>query len=195
MASSSLMKGLKGFTIIELLVTISIFAILASFAAPSIQQTLAAQRIKSAAYELNSSLAQARYQSSMQRLDLELLALNGSGSTWKPTRSSTTAQIDWVLQPVNNATATDRLSQTSIDRRISIRTNLDTAEGHRIVFLPNGHIAFANAARSRMADVTFRICDNAIPADDGYTVLLNRFGTSRVIRGKLASGFGASSCT
>lgn len=51
---------LKGFTLIELMVTVAILAILASIAAPQMQNQIAASRVTATTNELLAGLAQAR---------------------------------------------------------------------------------------------------------------------------------------
>ena len=53
-------SGTRGFTLIELMVTIAVAAILASLAAPSFRQFIASQRIKNASFDVVSALSLAR---------------------------------------------------------------------------------------------------------------------------------------
>ncbi len=56
----TLQKPKQGFTLVELLVTVAVLAIVASIAAPAIETQLANRRIKNAATELTSTFVQAR---------------------------------------------------------------------------------------------------------------------------------------
>lgn len=50
----------KGFTLIELMVTVGVMSIMASFAAPSLSQLLVSQRVRTTGYSLVSDLVLAR---------------------------------------------------------------------------------------------------------------------------------------
>lgn len=64
-ARSSLHDSMRGFTLVELMVTIAILAILASLAAPSISKLQAKQHLNSSARNLASTLTLARSQSAL----------------------------------------------------------------------------------------------------------------------------------
>jgi type IV fimbrial biogenesis protein FimT len=64
------MRRLVGFTLIELIVTIAVAAILASLAAPSFRQFIASQRIKNASFDVVSALSMARSEAVTRNTDV-----------------------------------------------------------------------------------------------------------------------------
>jgi type IV fimbrial biogenesis protein FimT len=81
-----------GFTAIELMVTVAVVAILAALAAPSFQQLIATQRIKSVASALTESLWVARSEA-LKRNDNVAFNFTNAGDNsvvgdWKITQSS-----------------------------------------------------------------------------------------------------------
>lgn len=58
-----------GFTLIELMVTIAVLAIIVSIAAPNISTQLANQRVKSTAATLANALSEAKAESVIRRQD------------------------------------------------------------------------------------------------------------------------------
>lgn len=60
----------SGFTLIELMVTIAVLAIIAAIATPSISIQLANQRVKSTAVILANALKEARVESTIRRQDI-----------------------------------------------------------------------------------------------------------------------------
>lgn len=83
----------SAFTLIELLVTVAIVAILASLAAPAFKDLIAGQRIKSAGFDLVTSLMLARSEAIKQNGDVTITpatggwvngwTISGSGGTVK----------------------------------------------------------------------------------------------------------------
>jgi type IV fimbrial biogenesis protein FimT len=68
----------RGFTIIELMVVISILAILATLAAPSFRELLAVQRVKNSASDLFADMALARNEAIRRNSSVTISAINTS---------------------------------------------------------------------------------------------------------------------
>jgi prepilin-type N-terminal cleavage/methylation domain-containing protein len=83
----------RGFTLVELLVTIAVFAIIASIAAPSITNALANRRMKTAAYELKSSIIQARALAATYNRNVEMWPayISGNNTTWNVPKANRTS--------------------------------------------------------------------------------------------------------
>lgn len=69
---TSLRTANSGFTLIELMVTIAVLAIIVSIAAPNISTQLANQRVKSTAATLENALKEAKVESVIRRQSMEL---------------------------------------------------------------------------------------------------------------------------
>lgn len=67
---SSTHKQHKGFTLVELMVTIAVLGIIASIATPSISLQLANMRVKSTAATLENALKEAKAESAIRRQDV-----------------------------------------------------------------------------------------------------------------------------
>ena len=68
----------SGFTLIELMVTIAVMAIIAGIAAPSISNQLANQRVKSTAATLENALKEAKVESIIRRREVKLTYNNNN---------------------------------------------------------------------------------------------------------------------
>lgn len=79
MASHATRRAL-GFTLLELMVTIAVAAILAVIAVPSFREFILNQRIKNASYDLISALTLARSEAITRNTNVSVIATGGS---WK----------------------------------------------------------------------------------------------------------------
>jgi type IV fimbrial biogenesis protein FimT len=82
-AGRALTGPARGFTLTELLVTVAIFAILATLAAPSYRDFVRNQRVKTASFELVSSLILARSEA-ITRDTTVIMAPSSGTSDWAP---------------------------------------------------------------------------------------------------------------
>jgi type IV fimbrial biogenesis protein FimT len=71
----------RGFTLLELIVTVSVAAVLAAVVAPSFRAFLLNQRVRNASYELMSALALVRSEAITRNADVRMERLPGS-SAW-----------------------------------------------------------------------------------------------------------------
>lgn len=68
---------LRGFTLIELMVTVAVLAVMASLAAPSFQQLLAAQRVRTTGYNIVGDLVLARSEAVKRGENVTLTPVSG----------------------------------------------------------------------------------------------------------------------
>lgn len=219
MASSSLMKGLKGFTLIELLVTLSVMAIMAAVATPSIQRTLAEQRIKSAAYDLKASIDGARSEAVSIRRNVELWSAYGtSANPWNGVKSGTVKapntkdsgrlkdlQLSWyVVKPgpvstgmvASLANSENNLYpiQVSLADSVQITSSLVAINSnYGLRFSPFGAVTRLDGTLT--GPVVFRVCDSRITGESGYTLIMNQYGSVQVLVGAVANAGAVGSQT
>ena len=106
-----------GFTLIELMVTVVVLAVIVGIAAPSISTQLANARVKSTTTTLASALAEARAESNIRRTSTTVSYVNGSQPnnninievpySGSPTLSSFSRPKDWTSLFFKSAVAGD----------------------------------------------------------------------------------------
>lgn len=72
----------KGFTLVELVITIAIAAVFASLAAPGFRQLIASQRIRTASFDLVSALGYARSEAVKRNTPVALRAGASADGAW-----------------------------------------------------------------------------------------------------------------
>lgn len=70
-----------GFTMVELLITVVILAVLAAIAVPSMRELIARQRVESVAKELATDMRYLRTEAIQRRRDVQILFLSSTSST------------------------------------------------------------------------------------------------------------------
>lgn len=121
----------SGFTLIELMVTIAVLAIIVSIAAPGISTQLANQRVKSTAATLANALKEAKVESVIRRQEITLSYANDS------TKGGTITIENGGSNP---------LTTYSYDAKTTIKSTDD-----EIKFQPN----------KTVTEMQLTICDNA----------------------------------
>lgn len=108
-----------GFTLIELVVTIAVAAILASLAGPSFRQFIASQRVKNASFDLVSALSLTRSEAVTRNADVFFCQLSGAWANgWNIWTSSaacaTTATPLFTHEAFKNVSVTPSATLTQI---------------------------------------------------------------------------------
>lgn len=125
----------SGFTLIELMVTIAVMAIIVSIAAPNISTQLANQRISSTISSIESALKEAKAESIILRTSISVI--------YDDTNNTITLRD----------TGNNVISTYTLNDRSQVTVNVIPA-GSDIIFQPNKII-------SNGVEVTYGVCDSA----------------------------------
>lgn len=102
MPARRIARSIGGFTLVEAMIAIAVLAILASLAAPSFKELLAAQRIRLTASDLYSSLLMARSEAMKRNVTVTVTATGGDWQNgWTVTYSSPTITLQTHSAPAN----------------------------------------------------------------------------------------------
>ena len=113
------MLGKRGFTLVEMIVTIAVLAIIAGMAAPAMNRLLAEQQLNKNARELSAILYQARSQSVLIKRNITInlnseLANTSTTLNWMPTGNTiydSTGPTSVVLLPSGRVQTANNNSQ------------------------------------------------------------------------------------
>lgn len=159
------MRNQQGFTLIELMVTIAVAAVVMAIAVPSMQLMQANARMASAANDLASDLKKARSDAIAYRTNYTFLANGGSwGGGWQST-----------FNVIDNAAATAVPESKTLLHKVALPANVTIAQA-TTTFLFNGTTGRVSDAAGVSVDITFVVCDSKVSGESGYNVALNRFG-------------------
>lgn len=142
----------SGFTLIELMVTIAVLAIIVSMAAPSISTQLANQRVKSTAATLANTLKEAKVESIIRRQNVTVIY-------------DATATPRTITLRANN----NNISSYNINNQSSVVQTISPSNVTSIVFRPDKTIADG-------ATVFYTICDTGSNNETPRQVSLSRIG-------------------
>lgn len=138
------MQSSRGFTLVELMVTIAVVAILAMIAAPSMSNLVAKQQLNKSARELAATLSQARSQAALLRRNVTV-NLNSTAAptttsfSWAPGRGSnynTTSITSIVFLP--NGTVQ---SNTTICLEVCMVSNSSCSSSKKIIISKMGTLS------------------------------------------------------
>ena len=137
-------KKENGFTLIELMVTIAVLAIVASIAAPSFLDTLASQRLTTASNEIVSVFSESRRQAMVLNNTVAVCLSKDSAKT----SVTETACITQLLPTanVNQVIAQKRVQLVNISEKV----NVESAD-YGVVFNANGTVS---------SPITIEVCSN-----------------------------------
>lgn len=88
------MKIKRGFTLIELMVTIAVLAIIATLAAPSFTQIIRKNQLQNDAHDFLNQVVEMRADAILKQKDLELSVDESKTDAWKPS-----IHTQWLTTP------------------------------------------------------------------------------------------------
>lgn len=147
----------SGFTLIELMVTIAVLAVIVGIAAPSISTQLANQRVKSTTATLANALKEAKVESILRRQNVTVIY----------TSTSTPKTIK--LQAGGNNISTYNLNDKS-----TVTQTINPSGVTNIVFQPNKKIA-------NNATVVYTICDSGSNNETPKQVSLTNIANVNIV--------------
>ena len=170
----------RGFTLIELLVTLAILAIIAVIAAPSLQNFVLNNRIRSQAAALTSSLAFARTEAITR--STRVLTCPGSASGCNGTQW----ESGWVVFVDTNNDAVLDVDEIQLELHVALDGN-NTLRGTTDV---GDYVSFDYDGRAQSG--TFVLCDQRGFGDHALAINVLATGRSRNLT---ATDSSQSSCT
>ena len=171
----------RGFTLIELLVTLAILAIIAVIAAPSLQNFVLNNRIRSQAAALTSSLAFARTEAITR--STRVVTCPGSASGCNDTQQW---ESGWVVFVDTNNDAVLDVDETQLELHVALDGN-NTLRGTTDV---GDYVSFDYDGRAQSG--TFVLCDQRGFGDHALAINVLATGRSRNLT---ATDSSQSSCT
>jgi len=153
----------KGFTIMELMITVSIAAIIMATAVPSMQIMNANSRMSSVANDLASDLKKARNMAVVARRNHTFAAVDSSVSTniW--------GNKGWRVTEVVAGVTKDVFTNRTVPQGVVVNSTLNS-----IVF--SAATGMVQTALGATVSTTFRVCDAKSSKETGFDVLINNFG-------------------
>ena len=153
----------SGFTLIELMVTIAVLAIIVGIAAPSISTQLANQRVKSTTATIANALKEAKVESIIRRQNVKVIY------------DATTTPKTITLKAVNTPPVTDtNISVYNIGKQSVITQTINPSSVTSIVFQPNKKIA-------NNATVVYTICDSGSNSETPKQVNLTNIANVNIV--------------
>jgi len=170
------MRNIKGFTLIEMLVTVAIAAVIVSFAVPATRDMQARARVNAAANQFAVTLKEARSKAIMNRRNQSIAEIvpTASGTNW--------ARSGWSVAEVLNNQRSNPVEVRGIPSTISISSSPGMSF---FCFEANTGRAIAGRAAQPFCEpannistgnVTFRVCDSGSRYEIGKDIQVNQFG-------------------
>ena len=163
------MQNYKGFTLIELMVTISVAGIIMAIAVPEMKTMRSNSVMSSVANDLASDLKKARNEAILARRNQTLAAIDATVSTniW--------GNKGWQLSQVVNSVTKVAFQNKTVPKGVVVNTTSSS-------FIFVAATGMVQTTDGNPANVTFKVCDSQSSTENGYDVLINQFGRVYVKR-------------
>lgn len=159
------MQNYKGFTLLELMVTVAIAAVIMSIAVPASKDLQAKIRVNSTANELADALKNARSDAVTARQSISFTQV-ASASSWAS---------GWQATMILNGVTSTRQVNSSLPVTITIAVNPTTQTAVRFEAL-TGMVQNVDGTALSGTGVTFTVCDSNSANEVGKDIQVNQFG-------------------
>lgn len=164
-----------GFTIIELMVTLSIVAILVGLAAPSLRDTIMNIRITGQTNDLMSDLALARSEAAKRNVPV-VVCTSSNGTTC----SATAWNLGWLVYPDLDVSGTQ---QVATEKALKTRATLEGQNSLALTCAPTTNsITYRPTGTSGSPSAIFTLCDTRTTVNAGRTIAINSTGRALAAR-------------
>lgn len=177
----------KGFTLIELMMTIAIGAIVLTLGIPSFMGTIRSNRITTQANELVTSLNYARSEAIKRGVQVTVRRLSPTNQVWESGwEVFTDFNENGARDDGGNPCAPGAVGNTddcllrtfpALPQGYTLRTGLTIAQW--IAYRADG----TSVGSGGLPNDTFRLCDDTASAAAGRSIIVNRVGRTRVEEG------------
>lgn len=168
----------KGFTLIELVVTVFMAAVIAAIALPASRDFQASIRVNTLANDYVSFLKEARSLAIRNNRPITVATVNAS-----PPASNNWGGQGWRVTENINGTAVVLKEFRGISNRSTIFTTPLVVNSFRFT----AGTGLAQQLDQAILNVTFRVCDAQSNTERGYDIQLNQFGRISMVRHTNAS--------
>lgn len=147
----------SGFTLIELMVTVAVLAIIVGIAAPNISNQLANQRVKSTTATLANALKEAKVESILRRQNITVIYTSTS-----------------IPKTIKLQAGSDDISTYNLSDKSTVTQTITPSTVTSIVFQPNKKIA-------NNATIVYTVCDSGSNSETPKQISLTNIANVNVV--------------
>ena len=164
------MRNNKGFTLVEMLVTLAIASITLRYAIPATREFQASMRVNSTANDFVAALKDARSRAVMTSRHETVTAISGavSANNW--------GRNGWRITEIRNGVVSTMFEYKNVPQSVTI-TSIPGMSAFRFAAI-SGQAQYPNAS---LLNVVFRVCDTKGLSERGRDIRINQFGQISII--------------